>query len=89
MATSAGGRSPSRSARRQILEKVDKRTYLDDTLPLQATITTYKILQSHVVSSSHMSQQRVLQACIIIFNFKHRSILYRYNVDQTLRIAGT
>ena len=51
MATSAGGgRSPSRSARRQVLEKVDKRTYMDDTLPLQATITTYKILQSHVVS---------------------------------------
>lgn len=39
-----------RSSGGRVLEKVDRKECIDDTIPLAATILTYKILQSHVVS---------------------------------------
>ena len=40
----------SRKDRSSVLEKVDRRQSVDPTIPLTATILTYKIVQSHVVS---------------------------------------
>lgn len=41
MATSSSGR---------VLEKVDRKTVLDDTIPIKATIVTQRAMQSHQVS---------------------------------------
>ena len=49
MASAKKGSSSSR-----VLEKVDRKECIDDTIPLTATILTYKILQSHVVSVQRM-----------------------------------
>ena len=32
-----------------VLERREKKAYVDDTIPLTATITTYKVLPSHAV----------------------------------------
>ena len=51
------------SARRgssSVLEKVDRRQGVDSTIPLTATILTYKIVQSHVV--------RVIQSHLLCVN---------------------
>ena len=42
---------------RGVLEKVDRRAYLDDTLPLTANILTYRILQSHVVRKNKLNKR--------------------------------
>ena len=34
----------------RVLEKVDRKSMLDDTIPLTVNIQTYRILSSHVVS---------------------------------------
>ena len=44
----------------RVLEKVDRRAYLDDTIPLTATILTYRILPSHVVRKEELLSNKEL-----------------------------
>ena len=65
-----------------VLERREKRTFMDDTIPLSATITTYKLLPSHVVSScSHISHK-------VIDRHNHLQPLHLMYFNHTLQTAG-
>jgi hypothetical protein len=77
---SSGARKTSRSSAGRVLEKIDQRECIDDTLPLTATILTYKILQSHVEYVIRVSRGPVIEGswdvslCTYYLCYHHPSI---------------
>ena len=61
-----------------VLERREKRTFMDDTIPLSVTITTYKLLPSHVVSScSHISHKVIVTTTSSLSTSCTSIILYK------------